>query len=122
MDIEKLLFKYIEGMIVIRFGLENYGDEMVLVDLLLDFNGFEEVINILIYDRNWNDVMFFYRYIRGYLVKEIRNWIKGISEMMFDFINDDEFRLEVLVRVLIGFFLLFLYELFIIYLMFFVFY
>lgn len=109
-------------MVVIRFGLENNGDEMVLVDLLLDFNGFEEVINILIYDRNWNDVMFFYRYIRGYLVKEIRNWIKGISEMMFDFINDDEFRLEILVRVLIGFFLLFLYELFMIYLMFFVFY
>nr|WP_318023628.1 endopeptidase La [Mycoplasmopsis agalactiae] len=114
-DIEKLPLKYIEGMVATRFGSENNGDEMALADPSLDFNGFEEVINTLIYDRNWNDAMLLYRYIRGYSAKEIRNWTKGTSEMMPDFINDDESRLETLVRALTGFFLLPPYELFTIY-------
>ncbi|EIN15338.1 Heat shock ATP-dependent protease [Mycoplasmopsis agalactiae 14628] len=114
-DIEKLPLRYIEGMVATRFGSENNSDEMALADPSLDFNGFEDVINTLIYDRNWNDAMLLYRYIRGYSAEEIRNWTKGASEMMPDFINDDESRLEALVRALTGFFLLPPYELFTIY-------
>lgn len=114
-DDEELPLKYVDGVVAFRFSSKSDNDEVALADPTLDLSGFEEVINTLIYDRNWNDAMLLYRYIRGYSSEEIRHWTKGAGEMGPDFIGEGESRLEALVNALTGFFLLPPYELFSIY-------